>query len=310
MTPPVLTAESLHKKFDNRIILEDASLRLEAGRVHGLIGLNGAGKTTLIRILLGLLKPDGGSSVIGGLTPRRSPRGFYRQLGVVLENNGFFPTLSIQQNLRFYAQARGMSARDADRYFQEHWSDTAIADTGQKARDLSRGQKMQCALCRAFLGWPSVYLLDEPVVALDMTAYDHFCELVRKARDRGAAVLISSHQLDAIEELCDSASLLENAQLHDLSIAGAGAAGAKKCWRLRVSQTDGMTALIRRVAGESSDPTLQGDTWHFKVEDEPDRVVPELVRRLVEAGVAVLEIAPERPDLRASLRRHYRKGQQ
>ena len=109
----------------------------------------------------------------------------------------------------------------------------SISPRRKKVKYLSRGQKMQCAICRAFLSRPDVHFLDEPTVALDVDAIDHFYSLVMRARGRGATVFISSHQLSAIEDLCDSVGMLHNKAITIVASASMGGAGGPVSWMVR-----------------------------------------------------------------------------
>lgn len=297
-----LAASGVTKGFGTRPVLKGLDLALEPGTVHGLVGLNGAGKTTLIRLLLGLLRPDAGSVTVLGRHPGPDSSALYRRMGVVLEHEGFAGNLTIARNLSFFARAKGVSQTGLDAYFRTHWSDTAIGDTSRKAKHLSRGQKMQCALCRAFLGRPEVCLFDEPVVALDVTAYDHFCGMVREARGRGATILISSHQLEAIEELCDTVGILEEGVLSNVE---GTVAGVSRIWIVRAPGDARFGEVIRGQGG--LDPRHTDGLWELRVEGDPTVVIPGVVRALVEAGCPIGEVRPATGGIRESLRSHFRR---
>jgi ABC-type multidrug transport system ATPase subunit len=297
-----LTASGITRSFGARTVLKGLDLVLAPGEVYGLVGLNGAGKTTLIRLLLGLLSPDCGTVTVLGRRPGPDSSLLYREVGVVLEHEGFAGNLTIAQNLSFFARAKGVGTAELDAYFQRSWSRTAIADTSRKAKHLSRGQKMQGALCRAFLGRPKLCLFDEPVVALDVTAYDHFCDMVREARSEGATVLISSHQLEAIEELCDRVGILEEGAIASVGEAGGATTGQR--WILRAPGDQRFADAIR--AGTNREPRRSDGVWEFRIEGESAKVIPSLVRSLVEAGCPIEEIRPASGGIRESLRSHFR----
>ncbi|MBD3316926.1 MAG: ATP-binding cassette domain-containing protein [Chitinivibrionales bacterium] len=297
-----LTASGITKSFGTRPVLKGLDLTLEPGTVYGLVGLNGAGKTTLIRLLLGLLYPDSGSVTILDRHPGPQTSDLYRSMGVVLEHEGFAGNLSVAQNLRFYARAKGIAKTDFERYFEKYWAQTSIADTSRKAKHLSRGQKMQCALCRAFLGDPRVCLFDEPVVALDVTAYDHFCGMIREARERGAAILISSHQLEAIEELCDRVGILEEGVLSPIRENAGPVSGV--AWLIRAPENTLFGEVIQKNVGHQ--PVHIDGVWEFRIDGEPEIVIPELVSALVEAGCPIEEVRPSTGGIRNSLRDRFR----
>jgi len=216
----IIDVTDLRRSFGKSLILEDISLRIWEGSIYGLAGLNGAGKTTLIRVLLGLIRKDSGSVSVCGFDPWRHEPEFYRMVGVTLESDGFCGNLGVRDNLRIFAAAKGIPWGEAERYFEEYWGGTDIFKTDRKVKNLSRGQRVQCGLLRAFLGRSRVYFFDEPVVSLDFKAYEHFKELVREAKSRGAAILISSHQLGIIDDLCDRVGLLSGGRIEEVERLG------------------------------------------------------------------------------------------
>jgi len=216
----IINVKNLKRSFGANPILKDISLQAGDGSIYGLVGLNGAGKTTLIRVLLGLLQKDGGELTVGGYDPWRHQPEYYRTIGVALESDGFCGNLTVRDNLRIFASAKGIGWADAEKYLEEYWGGTDIFKTDRKVKFLSRGQRVQCGLCRAFLGWPKVYFFDEPVVSLDFWAYEHFKKMAGEAKSRGAALLISSHQLETIDDLCGRAGLLKDGVLQEINKTG------------------------------------------------------------------------------------------
>ena len=307
MEENVVSVRDLSKRFGPVGVIEQCSLTIAAGSIFGLVGLNGAGKTTLIRLLLGLLRPDGGEMSVLGHVPWSHEGALYRRLGVVLEHDGFAGNLSVKDNLALFAAAKGLAWGAVTDYINNYWDDTFIRREvfggRKKVKFLSRGQKVQCGLCRAFLGWPAVCLFDEPTVALDVEAYDHFCALTLEARRRGSAVLISSHQLSTIEELCDTVGILDNKMLHFLQTGGKASVSGQ--WVLVADNADCFKAIIEDISGF---PALyKENAWHCIVET-PETTVPEMVARLVEAGCRIREVRPEVRDLKGKIRTHYENG--
>ncbi|NLE00349.1 MAG: ABC transporter ATP-binding protein [Fibrobacter sp.] len=281
---PSLIAENISKKFGKYSIINELSLQIDKETVYGLVGLNGAGKTTLLRLLLGILKPDKGSISVLGVNPWEHREQMYKKFGVVLDNDGFWGNLTIMENLAIYGAAKGVTKKDLETYFDEFWSGTPLFKNDKKVKYLSRGQKMQCGLCRAFLGWPSIFFLDEPALALDMTAYEHLCTMVREARCRGAIVIISSHQLDTIDTLCDRVGILRDNVLMDLPKSNGG-----NRWVIVTGDTD-RSGEILKVNGCSEIVFDHG--WHFTIEN-PETGIPHVVKELVLCGSSVLEVRKE-----------------
>ena len=293
--------KNINKRYNNKKVLDSISLTLQPGTTFGLIGLNGAGKTTLIRILLGLVNAESGTCNILGMNPANHKKQFYRRVGVVLEHNGFFGNLTVQENLSFFSEARGISYKDMNEYFQCYWAHSSIGKDTRKIKYYSRGQKMQCALCRAFLGWPEIFMLDEPAVALDIQAYDHFCNLVHIAHSQNATVIISSHQLDAIEELCTSIGILENGKLKVIDLNNLEQKQSKRKWLIKSNYKIEYQQIIENISGES--PAYNNGIWTFTVsEDKSETVIPAIISSLISKGCTIFEVKPEEEDFRKSIR--------
>jgi ABC-type multidrug transport system ATPase subunit len=301
MPKTVVDVRDLSKSFGKNAIFERCDLSLEEGSVFGLVGLNGTGKTTLIRLLLGLLKPDGGTVSVLGFDPWRHRPEYYRRLGVMLDHDGFAGNLTVAQNLRIFASAKGIGFPQVESYVEGFWKDTFIAreltEGRKKVKFLSRGQKVQCAMCRAFLSWPSVYFLDEPTVSLDVDAYDHFCMLVRHASSLGATVIISSHQLSAIEELCAGVGML-----HDKNVTllkSGDETGLPKQWLVRCDRNEEYGKAMEAICGF---PALyEGGAWHIQFDGTKDPV-PEIISRLVAMGCRISEVRPETDSIKERIR--------
>lgn len=291
-----IDVKSLSRSFGKSSILKDVSLQIDKGSIYGLVGLNGAGKTTLIRILLGLLKKDGGELSIGGFDPWKHQTGFYRRAGVVLENDGFWGNMNVRDNLRIFAAAKKIPWSTAEEYFREYWGDSEIYSTDRKVKFLSRGQKMQCGLCRAYMGWPDICVLDEPVVSLDLKAYEHFKAIAREARSRGAVQLISSHQLETIDDLCDRVGLLRNGMVEELDRGS-----AKQVWVIRASGGD-WEEIIKEHKGE--DVLFRDGLLTFSVTDVEESI-PRIVEALVRAGCRISEVRPAKQEFSDAIRNIY-----
>ncbi len=305
MPEKIIDVQELSKSFGSHTVFENATVSIEEGTTFGLVGLNGSGKTTFIRLLLGLLRPDHGTLRVLGFEPWKHESAYYRQLGVVLDNDGFAGNLTVSENLRIFAAAKALSWKQALGYVEEYWAGTFIREEvfgGRgKVKYLSRGQKMQCALCRAFLSRCRAYLLDEPTISLDVDACDHFYSLVRRERDAGSTVLISSHQLSAIEELCDSVGMLHG---KSVALLKSGAeASVPKSWILRARPEENVGAIIERLCDFPAEH--YGGVWHFSVLN-PDAAVPRLVNALVSAGCDIAEVRPDPDSLRDRMRTHSR----
>ena len=294
--PPLISLNAVSKSFGTNRILSSVSMEIEPGCIYGLVGLNGAGKTTLLRLMLGILKPDTGSISINGYTPWNHDPRFYHRCGVVLENDGFWGNLSARANCSIYASAKNVSADDLNRYLAAYWLNTELFAGNKKIRHFSRGQRMQCALCRAFIGTPVVCFLDEPALALDLNAYNHFTRLVNDARSRGATLIISSHQLDTIDELCDRVGILRDGTITEITRNNDA-----EPWFIAAAEIQKYGELITGCGGEN----VRFDKgWHFTLAEATSRI-PTMIRDLVAAGCDITEVRREDTGFAPAIRIHY-----
>jgi ABC-2 type transport system ATP-binding protein len=305
MSDVVIAIDALSKSFGKHLILDKVSLAIRQGERYGLVGLNGAGKTTLIRLLLGVLKPTNGALSVLGCDPWSHDSALFRRIGVVLENDGFCGNLTFEQNMKIFAEARGIAWKETARYLEERWGASGLCRNPKPVKQFSRGQRMQCAIARAFLGNARVYFFDEPAIALDVDAYEHFKRLVLAAGERGATFLISSHQLDTIDDLCGRVGMLRDRCVTELE--GIGGVKGKARWQLEADGLPEWGAIIRDVCG--NEPALSEGVWEFSAA-EYKSTIPQLVRRLVQSGCDIRKIAPMAGSFGDAIREEYRKKSQ
>jgi ABC-2 type transport system ATP-binding protein len=273
---PIIVADTISKAFGKHVVLDCVSLSIHGGTVYGLVGLNGAGKTTVLRLLLGLLSPDNGSTSILTKTSQSKREQIYRRCGVVLDHDGFWGNMTILENLKFYSDAKGLERDELNNYLVENWEETGLLKITKKVKHLSRGQKMQCALCRAFMGNPEVLFLDEPVIALDIHAYSHFCTMIRKAQERNAAIIISSHQLELVDELCDRVGFLNDKKLTEIRRQ------STPMWKVRADNKDEYRCILEQCGAVN---ITYHDGWNFMIENVDN--IPTIVSMLVGAGCKI-----------------------
>jgi ABC-2 type transport system ATP-binding protein len=213
-----------------------------------------------------------------------------------MEHSGLADSVTLWENLRYFGRARGLHVHDIKRYLNEHWSHLEPM-RAKKIRFFSRGERMQAAICRAFMGWPALCILDEPTVALDVEAYERFCTLIRTAKSKGCTIFMSSHQLEAIEELCDQAGVLAQGRIEPID-QGVGAQDALR-WCIRMVNTiQGVAELITPCGAESVQQ--QGLSISFTLQQE--LLMARIVEVLVQAGAQILEVRPQRESLRLQIR--------
>jgi heme ABC exporter ATP-binding subunit CcmA len=233
MSPPAAELRGVAQRFGRNVVLRGLDLSLAPGALVGLVGANGAGKTTLFAILAGLLQPDEGERWLFGAPADEVAQDARARLAYVAHATQLYPGLSGRENLELYADLRracGLASRDA----RETLTELGLSEDAQvrPVSSYSRGMAQRVALARALAGRPELLLLDEPFTALDARGRAQLAEVLMAERARGAAILLSSHDFDALVQICDRVVLLERG-----SLARGAALG-----------TDGDRAAFRRQA--------------------------------------------------------------
>jgi ABC-2 type transport system ATP-binding protein len=207
---PAIEVSHLKKRYGSVTALAGCDLRVEKGGIVGLLGENGAGKTTLMRILLGLVKADsGGVSVLGG---KPGSSAVAARIGATIEGSAFYPWLTGRRNLAALHAAGGerLPAEQIERVLAR----VGLADAGdRRVSGYSQGMRQRLALAFALVHGPDLLILDEPANGLDPRGMADLRSLLQAERDRGCAVLLSSHLLHEVEQSCDSVVLLHQGRI-------------------------------------------------------------------------------------------------
>ena len=204
----------LHRFFGKTKAVRDISFAVQRGHVFGYIGPNGAGKTTSMRILATLDLPSYGDAFVDGLSVVNDPELVRQRLGFMPDSFGTYRDVNCVEYLDFFARAYGLVGRDRMRRLDWVLDFTGTRGMAEKPiRGLSKGMKQRLCLGRALIHDPSVLILDEPAAGLDPRARIELRRMIRELADRGKTVLISSHILTELAEMCDAVGIIEQGQL-------------------------------------------------------------------------------------------------
>ena len=206
-----LVVDSLSKRYGAVQALDGVSFVAQAGQVFGFLGPNGSGKTTSMRIVLDIIHADAGSVTWAGQPAADAPRSTW---GYLPEERGLYPRMKVLDQLVFVAALHGVPRREAAQ-LARHWlSRFRIADhADRRAEQLSKGNQQKVQFIGAILHDPDVLLLDEPFSGLDPINVSLLKEAFLELRDRGKAIVFSTHQMDAVEELCDAIAIIDRGRL-------------------------------------------------------------------------------------------------
>jgi ABC-2 type transport system ATP-binding protein len=211
---PIVRTEGLVKRYDRTLAVAGIDLDIEQGEIFGLVGPNGAGKTTTLRMLATLLRPDAGRAEIDGWSVTRNPDEVRRVLGFMPDAFGVYDDMKVWEYLDFFARCYGLPAAGRRRMIGDLLE---LVDLGDRrdayVQDLSRGMQQRLCLAHALVHDPKVLLLDEPASGLDPRARVELRELLRELRSMGKTIVISSHILPELEELCTSVAIVDRGQV-------------------------------------------------------------------------------------------------
>jgi ABC-2 type transport system ATP-binding protein len=284
--PPV-KARGLVKRYDDVIAVDHIDLNVHTGDVYGFLGPNGAGKTTTLRMILGLITPTEGTAELFGLDPMRHGARALEGVAGFVEAPRFYPYLTGRKNLELLAALDGDDARARidDVLETVELSARAIHRVG----GYSHGMRQRLGIAAALLRRPQLLILDEPATGLDPAGMRDMRILIRGLADQGITVLLSSHQLPEVQELCDRVAIVDRGRVvYEGALADLRRQGGAG-YRLRT--TDDVRALaiaaeqpgIEHAHAAEHDLSLQAD----------EREIGQLSLALGTAGIGILALTPE-----------------
>jgi ABC-2 type transport system ATP-binding protein len=212
---PLVEARALTKRYGDFVAVDTLSFHVDRGEIYGLLGPNGAGKTTTILMLLGLSEPSSGEARVLGLDPARDPLEVKRWVGYMPDSVGFYGRLSGRENLEYTARLSGVADDVAAQRIEDLLGQVRLTDAADQAADTySRGMLQRLGVADALVKDPSVLILDEPTASIDPAGVADLLDLIRGlVANRGLAVLLSSHLLAQVEQLCDRVGIFSRGRL-------------------------------------------------------------------------------------------------
>jgi ABC-2 type transport system ATP-binding protein len=289
---PPIEVRGLVKRYGEIAAVDRVDLTVEAGDVFGYLGPNGAGKTTSLRMMLGLIRPNEGSVRLFGRDPQLGVAALERVAGFV-EAPAFYPYLSGRENLRLCAALDGGGAAERIDEVLE------IVELGKRAKDrvggYSHGMRQRLGIASALLRRPRLLLLDEPATGLDPGGMRDMRELIRDLAARGITVLLSSHLLVEVEELCNRVAIVRTGRVvYEGSLAELrDRAGVS--YLLRTGDDELARRVCAAQAGIDEVREAQPSGLLFRASGE--RAVGELSLALAESGASLLELSPRHASL-------------
>jgi ABC-2 type transport system ATP-binding protein len=294
---PIVAVDALTKRFaENLAAVNGLSFAVARGEIFGLVGPDGAGKTTTMRMLAGVLPPDGGSIVIDGIDVVADPEEGKQHISYMPQRFGLYEDLTVDENIRFYADLFEVSARVREERAQRLLAASGMSQFRSRlAGQLSGGMKQKLGLTCALVHTPRILLLDEPTTGVDPVSRRDFWRILYGLREEGVTILITTAYLDEAER-CNRLALLHSGRVLYCDTPTAlkeHMPGAV----IVVSSSAGrqVRATIAELAGVSN-VILVGDGVHAVVDDAQARI-PELREALQRAGVPFADIAVGEPSI-------------
>ncbi len=288
---PIIEVCRLAKDFGRTRALDGLDLSVSAGEVHGFLGPNGAGKSTTLRILLGLIRPTAGTASVFGTDPWQDPVRCHRDLAYVPGDVSLWPNLSGGEVIDLLTGLRG----GADETERSRLIDEFEFDPRRKTRTYSKGNRQKVALIAAFARPAKLYVLDEPSAGLDPIMENVFRREVRRVHSEGATVLLSSHILSEVEQLCDRVTIIRAGR-----VVESGTLADLRHLKLTHFRVEGVSADILAALPGVQEIHDDGGALEFEV-DTPS--LPTILEAVAAARPSGLSVSP--PSLESLFLRHY-----
>jgi len=287
----IIETSGLSRRFKDVVAVDDLTMAVESGEILGFLGPNGAGKTTTIRMLAGIIAPTKGQAIVAGHRIDRDVEKLHEVIGMLTETPGLYSRLSARRNLEYLAgfyPIDDVSAR-VEKYLKLMGLWERRED---KAGTFSKGMKQRLALARALIHEPKVLFLDEPTSGLDPEAAGEVRQLIRRMREGGCTIFLSTHNLGEAEMLCNRIAVIQTRLL----VLDTAESLRRRFFRRKVivelqSPDPNILAVVKELPFVQ-DAKKEGSRLSVELIDS-ERYRPELVRAMVEAGGKVITVSEE-----------------
>jgi ABC-2 type transport system ATP-binding protein len=278
---PLVQTRDLTKRYGKRLAVDGLSMTVRRGEVYGFLGPNGAGKTTTLRMLVGLIRPTSGTASIAGTSP--GDRAGLSLVGALIESPAFYPYLSGRDNLRVMARYSGVSPSRVEETLGQ------VELTGRaddRYRTYSLGMKQRLGVAAALLNDPELLILDEPTNGLDPAGMAEMRDLIRTLGRGDRTVILSSHQLHEVEQIADRVGVIRHGRM-----VAQGTVDELRGSRGLVVRAEPPGRAREVVAAMLGAEQVRIANGNLEIAVDPPRAA-EITRRLVLAGIDVLEVRP------------------
>ncbi|WP_438951374.1 ABC transporter ATP-binding protein [Porticoccus sp.] len=292
--------------------VDEVNFKIDHGEIVGLLGHNGAGKTTIMKMLSGYLEPNDGRITIDDIDLQIDPKKAQREIGYLPENLPIYPEMTVADYLDYVGDIKGLAAEDKVREIRRVIRETSLVDKLlSPIATLSRGYKQRVGVAQAILGQPKILILDEPTNGLDPSQTEQMRRLI-KALANKATVILSTHIMQEVDAICDRALIVRHGRL----AVDAGLEELRRGNTLLLTASADKTAVGAALSSlkniviadylPSQDTPGEQQTHNYRLRIEnsanPEKLVAETTRLLVQAGIDIYGISQEKRDLETLFR--------
>ncbi len=282
-----ISATGLIKNFGGRRVVDGVDIAVPKGMIYGVLGPNGAGKTTTLRMLLGIIEPDGGHrTLLGHVRPREASD----RVGYLPEERGLYPAMKAKDAIAFLGALRGLDIKTGRKRAVALLEAAGLGHAvDTKIRKLSKGMAQLVQLLGSVVHQPDLLVLDEPFSGLDPVNQGALEKLILAERDRGATILFSTHVMAHAERLCDRLAIIAGGKRRfEGTVADARGTLPMRALYVPHHDGDGVAALL------PGDALRESDGWHFTV---PEDGAEDILKQLIDGGFGISGLSIERPGL-------------
>jgi ABC-2 type transport system ATP-binding protein len=282
-----VSASGLVKDFGGKRVVKGVDLAVPTGAIYGVLGPNGAGKTTTLRMVLGIIEPDGGTRTLLG---EARPRDAGDRVGYLPEERGLYPTMKAREAIAFMGALRGLDWKEGRKRAEVLLEEAGLGHAiDEKIKKLSKGMAQLVQLLGSVVHQPELLVLDEPFSGLDPVNQERLEALILAQRDRGATILFSTHVMAHAERLCDRLAIIaKGTRRFEGTVADARGVLPMQAHYVPHTPHDGIRALL------PADAVVEGEGWRFTV---PDEGIEPLLVKLIDARHGISGLSIERPGL-------------
>lgn len=298
--------DSVTKRFEDTLAVDDLSMTVEKGELFGLLGPNGAGKSTLTKMISGMLNPTSGTITVADHNIQKEAMKVKEMLGVVPQDIVLYDYLNAKENLSFYGRLYGLSGKKLKSRINELLKFTQLDEKAVKRHvsTYSGGMKRRVNIAAALLHEPQVILLDEPTAGLDPQNKHALWDIIQKLKEQGKTIVLTTHMMEEAEELCSKVAIMDHGKIIALGSPSQLVKQVKMENTITVipdKSSPELLAKIKNIVGVKTAYTSQEahevrETLKV-ITDSPDDILPEVVSTIVKFGTKVLSVQLSRVTL-------------